>query len=544
MHPERQFFYCFGCGAGGDAISFRMRHDGVDFLDAVRSLAAELGIALEEERGARGESGRAALYLLNEAASDHFRHALRSPEGAEARAYLDRRGVPADLRERFQIGFAPRRWDGLLQHLREQRIAVEDATRAGLLASREQGDGHYDRFRGRLVFPIREAAGRLCGFGGRALGDDTPKYLNTPESPVYRKGRALFGLHLAIDAIRAAGRVIVVEGYFDLIALHRAGMPEGVAPCGTALTQEHARQLRRYTREVVLLFDGDDAGRRAAERALPVLLAEGMRVRAAWLPPGLDPDTLLARAGEAELRGCVTRAVPLLDYLIEERAGKAQHAWQKTDVARELAPALGAIVDPLERAMYLRSLALQLELEPSEVERALHPAGSGALHAAPGGVREPVATPMALALDAVSRELLGAIASHPEIGDLLDAEELAALPDPGRELVHALKRGALLHGDGVLSRLLSEGSELSEASRHALASAAASAPTQTRAEAEQALADCIARLRGRAIESEEAQIRRLLAVCEDPEQERGLLERMQRVLERKQIRASGSSPTP
>jgi DNA primase len=534
VHPERQFFYCFGCGAGGDVISFRMRHDGLDFLDAVRSLAAEFGIPLLEERGGR-ESSRTSLYRANEAALDYFRHVLRSPEGAEARDYLQRRGVPIDVRDRLELGFAPRRWDGLLDHLREERVPLEDALRAGLVAAREQGEGHYDRFRARLIFPIREAAGRLIGFGGRAIGDGEPKYLNSPESPVYRKGRALFGLHLAIDAIREAGRAIVVEGYFDLVALLRAGLREGVAPCGTALTREHARQLRRYTREIVLLFDGDEAGRRAVERALPALLAEGLRVRAAWLPDGLDPDSLIASRGAAELRLCVGKAAPLLDHLIEERAGAADHAWEKADVARELGPALGAISDPVERASYLRLLAQRLGLTPEELERASRS----------GPAPEPDTTIEAgLELDPVSREIIGALSAYPELGGRAEEIDMGALPEPGRRLIATLMSAVDVHGKGAFARLLSPEGGLSDAARHALAGAAASTPANTRAEAERALADCIAQLRGRRLEGEEAQIRRLLVACQDPSEERDLLERMQRLLERKQISTTGLTPTP
>jgi DNA primase len=534
VHPERQFFYCFGCGVGGDVITFRMRHDGLDFLDAVRSLAGELGIPIREERHP-AEAGRSALYRANEVALDYFRHALRSPEGAEARAYLDRRAVPADLRDRLQIGFAPRRWDGLLEHLREERVPVEEAMRAGLVAAREQADGHYDRFRGRLMFPIREPAGRLIGFGGRALGEDTPKYLNTPESPVYRKGRALFALNVALDSIRERARAIVVEGYFDLIALHRAGLREGVAPCGTALTPEHARQLRRHTREVILLFDGDEPGRLAAERALPGLLAEGLRVRAAWLPAGLDPDSLIAKAGEAELRACVEAAVPLLDHLIEARAGAARHAWEKADVARGLAPSFAAIADPLERASYLRMLARELDLSVADLESALRGGGAPAPAAA--------SAPSFPVLDPISREILGALSAFPELCESACDLELDLIPEPGRGLARALLDAIRAHGGGALARLLSPESALDEPSRHALARAAAGAPGQTLQQAERVLGDCSARLQKGVLEGEEAQIRRLLAACEDPDQERDLLERMQAILERKQVRAGGSTLT-
>jgi DNA primase len=315
VHEDKQIFYCFGCGAGGDVFAFRMKQDGLDFPDCVRALARELGIAIPETRGDEGQTS--AAHRANDAASSFFRAELRGANGGVAHRYLADRGVTEELIDRFQIGFAPPGWDGLVTHLRRAGVAIADAEIAGLVAKRQNGDGHYDRFRARVVFPITDPSGQIAGFGGRAMGDDTPKYLNSPESPVYKKSRVLFGLAQALDAIRERGRVIVVEGYFDLLALHRAGLHEGVAPCGTALTQSHAHRIRRYAEEVILLFDGDAAGQAAAERALPVLLAEGLRVRAAFLPLGEDPDTLLAKSGVAALRACVDSATPLLDHLIE-----------------------------------------------------------------------------------------------------------------------------------------------------------------------------------------------------------------------------------
>ena len=260
VHPDKQIYHCFGCGEGGDVFSFRMRHDGSDFLDTVRELAQEFGVEIPSTGGDRA-SRSAPLYELNDKALAWFRRNLRGPAGGPARAYLERRGVPQDLVDRFQLGWAPAGWDGLLSELRRERASLERATEAGLIAARQSGEGHYDRFRNRLVFPITEPTGKVVGFGGRSLGDDTPKYLNSPESPIYRKGRALFGLSLAIDPIRQRGRVVVVEGYFDLIALHRAGIAYGVASCGTALTADHAARIndgRTGGNVVIFAFSDDD----------------------------------------------------------------------------------------------------------------------------------------------------------------------------------------------------------------------------------------------------------------------------------------------
>jgi DNA primase len=457
VHEDKQIFYCFGCGAGGDVFAFRMKQDGLDFPDCVRALARELGIAIPEGSGEGGQTS--AIYRANEAACAFFRAELRGANGAVGRKYLAERGATEELIDRFQIGFAPAGWDGLVSHLRRAQLPAADAELAGLIARRQTGDGHYDRFRARVVFPISDPSGQIAGFGGRAMGDDTPKYLNSPESPVYKKSRVLFGLGQALDAIRERGRVIVVEGYFDLLALHRAGLHEGVAPCGTALTQSHAHRIRRYAEEVILLFDGDAAGQAAAERALPILLSEGLRVRAAFLPLGEDPDTLLAKSGVAALRACVDSAVPLLDHLIE-RALKdaASNAWGAADAARSLAPFLRAIGDPVERAAYVRQLSSQLEIPPSALDEALR---QGASTTSPATARAgATARPAAREIEPAVRGLIAALAAHPELAPLFDELDSAWIAlGPGRELLARLLDASAALGRGAVASLLAADSE-------------------------------------------------------------------------------------
>jgi DNA primase len=274
VSPERGIFHCFGCGAGGNVFAFLMRHENLTFPEAARALARECGVEIPETSGGDvGESER--LVAANQVAQRIYRAALAGTEGGTARAYLAGRGLDAAACERFGLGFAPDRWDAVVQALAAARIPPALGERAGLLAARESG-GHYDRLRGRVTFPIQDARGRIVGFGGRAIApEQEPKYLNTPETPLFRKRESFYGFPAALEAIRRAERAVVVEGYFDRIALAEAGLAEGVATCGTALGPEHARQLRRRTREVVLLFDGDDAGARAVERALEVCLPAG-----------------------------------------------------------------------------------------------------------------------------------------------------------------------------------------------------------------------------------------------------------------------------
>jgi DNA primase len=487
VHEDKQIFYCFGCGAGGDVFAFRMKHEGLDFPDAVRAFGRELGIAIAEERGEEGKAS--AAYRANDAACAWFRAELRGPHGAPGRQYLAERGVTEDLIDRFQIGFAPAGWDGLVNHLRRANISPAEAELAGLLAKRQNGDGHYDRFRGRVIFPITDPSGQIAGFGGRAMGDDQPKYLNSPESPVYKKGRVLFGIAQALDAIREHGRVIVVEGYFDLLALHRAGLHEGVAPCGTALTQSHAHRIRRYAEEVVLLFDGDTAGRAAAERALPILLAEQLRVRAAFLPLGEDPDTLVAKSGVAALRAYVDGAVLLLDYLAEQVL--KDDAVEQTDRARAVAPYLRAIVDPVERAAWVRTFASKLEIPPGALDQALregqtHATSTAHTTSARAGA---TARPAAREPEPAVRGILSDLMAHPGVAALLgdlDLEWIAA--GPARDLL-----ARLLQGQAV-APLLGPDSDLSEPERLLLLQLVSGNASATPAIAERCVSDCIATL--------------------------------------------------
>ena len=516
VHPDKQIFHCFGCGEGGDVFSFRMRHDGTDFLDTVRALAAEFGVQIPST-GAASEGRTGPLYSLNDLALGYFRKSLRSPAGARARAYLQERGVPQDLIDRFQLGFAPPGWEGLANELRRQEASLERAQEAGLLAPRQTGDGHYDRFRSRLIFPITEPTGRVVGFGGRGLSDETPKYINSPESPIYRKGRALFGVATAVDAIRQSGRCVVVEGYFDLIALHRAGIREGVAPCGTALTPEHAGRLRRYTRDIVVLFDGDEAGQRAAERSLPILSGAGLHVRAAFLLPGDDPDTLLAREGPAALQECVDAAVPLIDELIDRRLGmKPLHEWEAADLARGFAPLLAALPDEIERAGYERRIASRLGLAPATIAGALRPSDPRPA---------PAAAPRAkrVEVDATTRTVLGALGCYPELVAELDALAPESLPEGDSGVLLSVLSRALRSGAALTQLLSPLAEELSPELKSALSHIVAEyeAPKHVAA---RAVRDCVAQLRKRTLRQQLRSLERRRESCIDPEQEQTLFE--------------------
>ena len=362
VSPDRQIFHCFGCSEGGDVIGFLVKHDGLSFPEAIRTLAAECGVEIEESsRGSSGERGLVErLYAANQVAQRVYCEALAASQGLAARDYLKARGVGDDAVDRFGIGLAPDRWDAVVRALESSGIPAEIGERAGLLAPRRESDrGYYDRLRGRITFPIHDVRGRVVGFGGRALQDgQEPKYLNTPETPIFRKRETFYGFPDALGELRSARQAIVCEGYFDRIALARVGLGEALATCGTALTREHAVQLCRRTAQVVLLFDGDEAGNRAVERSLEVLLPAGLRVKVAALPGGEDPDSFLARRGEGELRALVDSARDAIDFVIRQAvdAGCATPA-QKADVVNRVVPLVALIPDPVERVEHARGLA-------------------------------------------------------------------------------------------------------------------------------------------------------------------------------------------
>jgi len=360
VNPDRQIFHCFGCQEGGDAIAFLMKHDGLSFPEAARSLAGDLNIEIPEERGSVEVGLGARIFEANALAQALYREALLETQGDSARAYLKSRGFDGASAEEFEMGFAPAKWDAVAERLRKNRIAGDLGVKAGLLAERKSGSGHYDRLRGRLTFPIRDVRGRVIGFGGRALeADQEPKYLNTPESPVFHKRTSFYGYPAALESIRRAGRVILCEGYFDRIAFARAGLGEALATCGTALTAEHGAQLRRRAREIVLIFDGDKAGQQATEKALAVLLPHGLRIRAAQIPGGLDPDDYLNKEGDEALRQLVDRAPDALELSIRNavRHGIATPD-QKADVVAHVAPLVAHVADAVSRDEYVRRLAL------------------------------------------------------------------------------------------------------------------------------------------------------------------------------------------
>jgi DNA primase len=338
VSPDKQFYHCFGCGAHGTVLGFLMEYDHLGFVEAVEDLAARAGLEVPREGGAAAGPANPhdELYVAMERASLYFRQCLTSD--TRARDYVKRRGIDAETVQKFGIGYAAPRWDGLIERYGTTDDERHVLQRAGLIIERQpQGDegsagasrdrGFYDRFRDRIMFPIRDTRGRTIGFGGRVLDQGEPKYLNSPETELFHKGRELYGLFEARQATRSLQRLLVVEGYMDVVSLHQAGVTYAIATLGTSTTPEHLQRIFRLVGEVVFCFDGDRAGRAAAWRALENAVAEvkqGRQVRFLFLPDGQDPDSLVREEGQAKFEQRMADAIPLSEYLIRELSSRVE----------------------------------------------------------------------------------------------------------------------------------------------------------------------------------------------------------------------------
>jgi DNA primase len=366
VDPRRQLFYCFGCQAGGDVFKFLMLVENLDFPGAVRALAERAGIPVPAfgRPGRGGERDRSLLTVLEEA-DGFYRRALRSTAGRGAREYLARRGLSKPTVERLGIGYAPSEWETLHRHLAGKGHDPRLIEQAGLSVARRGGGGWYDRFRDRVVFPIQDLQGRTIGFGGRILGEGEPKYLNSPETPVYEKSRVLYGLAGAREAIRKQERAILVEGYLDVAALLEAGVEGAVASCGTAIGAEHAKLLARFTSRVVVNFDGDRAGRQAAGRAVDALLGCGIHPEVGVLAEGSDPDDAVRQEGADGYRKRLDEALPFVDFLLDmATAGKdLDRPGALVGALDEVLPHLARLPSAIERARYVPVVADRLGVD-------------------------------------------------------------------------------------------------------------------------------------------------------------------------------------
>jgi DNA primase len=400
VDDDRGFYHCFGCGAGGNVFKFVMQMENVTFPEAVRKVAAHYGIDVPDDSGPPGAaSERDASFAMLASAANFYHAVLGKPGfGETVRNYLVERGIGEAARERFFLGASPASGDALTQHLRREKHDLRIAERIGLVGLR--GGSAYDRFRGRLMFPIRDPQGRTLGFGARRIGDgDGPKYLNSSDSHAYHKGRVLYGLLEAREAERrppgragqegapaaarpaGSGELVLVEGYLDVIAMSQAGLTGVVAGCGTALTLDQARLIRRHAGDVVALLDGDDAGRRAAARSFPVFLEAGLWARGVFLPQGEDPDTFVRRHGAPALRAEIEKAKPLVEAYSRYVAEGATGAGATARVGAELAEVLRKVENPFEYDDFVKKAALWTGVSERVLREQSRPAPKAPVHA-------------------------------------------------------------------------------------------------------------------------------------------------------------------
>jgi len=432
--PGKQIFHCFSCGAGGNAIDFAMRYHGMEFRAALEHLAERAGVTLErfgapQRAAVAGESSKDELLEANKTAMRFFRGLLKHERhGASARACIERRGISPEMVESFGIGCSADDWEGLLKFLRAKDLALQPFIEAGLLKRRENESGCYDGLRNRLIFPIFDQIGRVVGFGGRRLNEeDEPKYLNSPESKVFDKGSTLFGLKQAQRAIQHEGAAIVTEGYTDVIACHQAGIAHTVATLGTALTTKHAAVLRRLADTVILLFDGDEAGMKAADRALEVVFAEPIDIRVAVLPDGADPDDLLKQdGGPARFRGVLDQASDFLAFRFDRlrrRFDQARLSPGSTARARAIEEEIDRLVQlglrrlpPVRQQTVVGRLVSLAGVDQQAVASALRRAGVGGPQARTGRQEVSPGRP-AFTRRSPAEEALGCLLNDPALAE-------------------------------------------------------------------------------------------------------------------------------
>ncbi len=479
VNQARQMYKCFGCGVGGDVLKFVMEIDGLTFPEALKQLAERNGIPMPKRADfSDGESRlRGALLDMHAAAAQVFQANLRGPQGAEARAYLERRGVSQEMIETFGLGYSSAAWEDMARRFTEQGIPPDHMEASGLVRRRNEGPGFYDVFRGRLMFPIHNESGKVIAFGGRAMRDeDQPKYLNSPETPIYKKTSVLYNLNRARDGMRKLNRAVLVEGYMDVIGAYSAGVKEVAASCGTALTSSQGRTLHRLADTVVVNFDPDAAGANATEKAIQLLLDEGLHVRVLALEGGLDPDEYVKRNGAEVYRAKVESAGGYFHWLADRaRVRFPKTAEGRADAFKFLLPVVRNIQDKIERAGVAGEIAAYLGVDQGLVldqfKRAAMERRPPNSHAPHSGAPKP--SQAGSAVPAMERILLGALLGS----DRARAEVLPQLAPAvteefsTREIFDALRQVNGLTGPAAFAALEARLDPASQALLHELAAA-------------------------------------------------------------------------
>jgi DNA primase len=480
VSPEKQFYHCFGCGAHGTAISFLMQYEKLGFLEAVADLAERAGLELPREAQSAREPGSVDLYDVMADAVRFFEQNLS--DNPRPRSYLAGRGIDASSCAKFALGYAPDSWNALLNRFGTAEDERRRLSQLGLIVEREARNGQprggfYDRFRDRLMFPIRDSRGRVLGFGGRVIDQGEPKYLNSPETPLFHKGRELYGLYEARQARTDLKRLMVVEGYMDVVRLHQAGITYAVATLGTATTQEHLHKIFRLTSELVFCFDGDRAGRQAAWRALENALAlahDGRELKFMFLPDGHDPDTLVAAEGAVAFEGRIKDALPLSEYLLQQLLAQVDiaHVDGRAKLAALAAPLFARMPDGVYRELLLDRLAAQVGMSAVKLRERLLVGGSTAAGAraqrAPER-REPTrggSGRVSAGRGNLLRQAISLVLHHPAAARSIgDREALAGVELPGVAVLRELLEQAASVAEPTTAMLLERWRDRAEYAR-------------------------------------------------------------------------------
>ena len=373
VSPDKQIFHCFGCGSTGNVFGFLKEQEGLSFPEAARMLAARYGIALPTQQMTREQrrsvSERERIIAVNREATGFFSERLTGKAaGSSGMAYLNKRGMRDETIEGFNIGYAPKGWETLVSFFSERKVSLPLVEKAGLILTKRSGKGYYDRFRDRVIFPITNMSKQVIGFGGRAMDDSLPKYLNSPETPVYRKSRSLYGLCEARRRCRETDTIHVVEGYFDCLTLFQNGISNVAATLGTALTPEHIRLMRGHATKVILVFDSDEAGIGAALRSVGLFMKESVDARIMVLPPGHDPDSYVSEFGPESFEKAASEALGIVPFLIHTAIGKHGLTVEgKIRIVADLVGPLASIVDRMARSLYIRELAETIDVGEPEI---------------------------------------------------------------------------------------------------------------------------------------------------------------------------------
>ena len=410
----KQIYHCFGCGAGGNVIGFLMNHEKMDFIDAIKILSDKTGIALPRSNSSQSATNTLAdkMYNANDIACGFYEENLTKEYGASAHQYFVRRGITERIRKHFRLGYAVDSWQGILNFCKAKNVTPEVLQKTGLILKNDTTGNIYDRFRNRVMFPIFDVRGRVLGFGARALDDSLPKYLNSPETHIYKKGRQLYGLNFAKDAIRKQNYVVIVEGYFDIILPFQNEIKNIVATLGTALTPEQIGALKRFTKNVIMVYDADQAGQAATLRGLDLLIEEEMNVRIAILPKGKDPDSFVREKGRAEFIKVLKDSKDLFDYKLGTLTAKfkSNEPQGKARIIGEMLPTLAKIKNAVLQSGYLKKMAEELQIDEESIRSEIKKINVGGTRSfsRPKEIKETVkyksATPAELTLLAIALE--------------------------------------------------------------------------------------------------------------------------------------------